>query len=195
MLEILTNQYQVFSHLIDRDKYIELDLGCGKGSFTIQLAQRYPDRQVFGADIMLGRVRKIKNRSNDHFGGVPNITLLRASAQHLIGYQLPAHSIDRIHVLCPDPWPKARHRPKRLLCSEFFGHLANVIKIGGTLHLATDDMPYLEFIKEAMKGNQFFELDMSLIDDIKDIKTDFERKWAAEGKDTVHLAFKRKSGV
>ncbi|MGL4854434.1 MAG: tRNA (guanine(46)-N(7))-methyltransferase TrmB [Lentisphaeria bacterium] len=192
MLNIVTCELQTYENLFDgHEGLVELDMGCGKGGFTIALAQRYPDRKIIGADIMIGRLRKIHNRLRDHYPNVKNVQLLRAQAVELIGFQLPRFSIDRLHILCPDPWPKSRHRAKRLLCSEFFGRLANVIKPGGVLHISTDDVPYLEFILEAIKGCRYFEEDKSAIEDIADIKTDFEIHWAKQGKPTTHLAYRR----
>ncbi len=193
MLHVISSCYEKYNHLFPEDKFIELDLGCGKGSFTVALAERYPDRHIVGADIMLGRLRKIRNRITNHYPHIENVDLLRATAVELIGFQLPRFSVDRIHILCPDPWPKARHRAKRLLCSEFFGRLANVIKPGGVLHVATDDKPYLAFILEAIKGNKYFDVDETGIDDIRDegMKTDFERQWEKQGIMTTHLSYRR----
>ena len=169
-------------------------MGCGKGGFTIDLASRFPDRLVIGADINLARLKKIKNRI-EHQYRLENVKLFRASATEFIGLQLPRHSIDRCHILCPDPWPKAKHRHNRLLCSEFFSRLANVIKPNGVLHISTDDKPYLEFILKAIEGNRFFDWDLSAIEDIKDIKTDFERHWETLGKHTTHLSYRRNGVV
>lgn len=193
MPHIITSCYEEFPHLLKEHSNIELDLGCGKGAFTIALAERYPERLILGADIMLGRLRRIKNRMKQNNPDVNNVELLRASAIELVSFQLPRFSIDRLHILCPDPWPKARHRSKRMLCSEFFGRLANVIKPGGVLHISTDDKPYLAFILEAIEGNRYFEEDMSGIEDIRDMKTGFEIQWEKQGKETTHLSYRRNS--
>jgi tRNA (guanine-N7-)-methyltransferase len=190
MLDVITSVYGACSQLGLPGQLVELDMGCGKGGFTIDLAKRFPDRQIIGADINFARLRKIKNRIEHQFH-LENVKLYRASATEFIGLQLPRFSIDRCHILCPDPWPKAKHRHNRLLCSEFFSRLANVIKPGGVLHISTDDQPYLAFILEAVKGNRFFDIDPSGIEDIRDIKTDFERHWETLGKVTTHLAYRR----
>ncbi len=192
MLDIVTSTYGTFPHLVEHDEFVELDMGCGKGGFTIDLAQLYPNRSILGADINLARLKKIKNRI-EHQYSVDNVRLLRASATELIGIQLPRFSIDRMHILCPDPWPKAKHRHNRLLCSEFFSRLANTIKPGGVLHISTDDKPYLAFILEAIDSCRFFDEDPSGIEDIAHIKTDFERHWETLGKTTTHLSYRRNS--
>ena len=190
MLDVITSVYGTCPDIVSEDKLVELDMGCGKGGFTIELAKRFPDRLIIGADINLARLRKIKNRI-EHQYHLDNVRLFRASATEFIGLQLPRHSIDRCHILCPDPWPKAKHRHNRLLCSEFFSRLANVIKPDGVLHISTDDKPYLAFILKAIEGNRFFDFDMNGIADVEDIKTDFERHWATLGKTTTHLSYRR----
>ena len=118
--------------------------------------------------------------------------MLRTIAWDLIGYLLPDNCLDRVHILCPDPWPKARHRGNRLLSSEFIGRLKRVLKNNGTLHISTDDKPYLAEILEAISGLNFFTQDQSLFDDVSDIKTEFEITWNKQGKEVTHLAYKLK---
>ena len=188
MLHVLTNEFKVFDHFFPEDKFVESDLGCGKGGFTLQLAQQYPDRLVIGADVMLGRLRRILKKAERV--ELKNLLLFRASAVELVHYQIPDNAVDRVHILCPDPWPKTRHRSKRLLCSEFFGKLIKMVKPGGTIHLATDDAPYYEFIKDALEGISGIELAEELIADVIDIRTDFEKAWLLEGKEVPHLSYR-----
>ena len=154
---------------------IELDLGCGKGGFLLALAARYPSRLIIGADVMLGRLRKVEKKVKKR--NLSNVRLLRVNAWDLVGYQLPDYSINRIHILCPDPWPKSRHRCKRLISSEFLGRLSTKIALGGTLHLSTDDVQYFSFIQSAISTLPCYESAPTSIDDVKDIKTDFEREF------------------
>ena len=122
----------------------ELDLGCGCGSYTTQLAQRYPERQILAADVMVGRLRKLVKRM--HREGVENIVPLRTEARHLVGLALPDGSLDRIHLLCPDPWPKGRHRGHRLLASDFTAQLHRVLKKDGLFHFPVGSIWATKFI-------------------------------------------------
>jgi tRNA (guanine-N7-)-methyltransferase len=168
---------------------MELDLGCGKGSFTIKLAERYPDRLILGADVMVGRVRRLARQVERR--GIPNMRVLRTDAWELVARHLPDASLLRAHVICPDPWPKSKHRGNRLVTSEFLGRLATKIVQGGTLHLATDDLPYRDFMLQAIGGMAIYTRDDSLLADIADITSDFERHWAAVGTPTHHYGFRR----
>ena len=79
---------------------VELDMGCGKGSFTTELAKRHPERIILAADMLSGRLRKLVSRNirND----VNNMRVLKAEARMLIARLLPDRALDRIHILCPD---------------------------------------------------------------------------------------------
>ena len=82
-------------------KDVELDLGCGKGGFAVALAQSHPERIILAADVMLGRLRKVRKKLNRAQAG--NAYLLRVEARHLLGRILPDRCLARIHILCPDP--------------------------------------------------------------------------------------------
>ena len=131
------------------------------------------------------RKKKMKRES------LSNISLLRVNAWDLIGYILPDNSLYRVHILCPDPWPKKRHRARRLLSSEFLGRLANKILPNGVLHIATDDRNYAAFIKDAITPLSFYGPgSRTLEDDIPDIKTDFEEKFETIGVLVNHMTFR-----
>jgi tRNA (guanine-N7-)-methyltransferase len=188
-IEFIAEKYSQIS--IDKDKITELDLGCGKGSFTTQLATKYPDRVIFAADIMLGRLRKLYKRNER--SGIKNMRLLRCEAWHLINQSIPDSSLNRIHILCPDPWPKSRHKGNRLVSSEFVSRLYNKIKENGVFHFSSDDIPYFTLALEVLGKSGLFIRDDSKLNDISNIKTDFEERWNEMGLEVFHSAWIKKS--
>ncbi|OGV73435.1 MAG: hypothetical protein A3K19_13895 [Lentisphaerae bacterium RIFOXYB12_FULL_65_16] len=189
-LHTLTGTYQVIDPRFGRPTCpIELDMGCGKGRFTLALADRHPDRLILGSDIMLGRLRKVAVKADRR--GLRNLELLRASNLELAGYQIPDASVRRVHLLCPDPWPKARHRHNRFVTTDFLTRLARILEPDGILHLATDHLPYLDDIRRIVADLPLFCPAPAACDDIRDIKTDFELLWEAEGRTVPHLVFVR----
>ena len=129
MIHCLTNNYVTIDPWFGRPPCpIELDMGCGKGRFTLDLAALYPDRLVLGSDVMLGRLRRLARKIDRR--GLRNIELLRANSLELVGYQLPDGCIRRLHLLCPDPWPKTRHRGRRLVTTDFLVRVARVLEHG-----------------------------------------------------------------
>ena len=192
-IRILTGRYVLFRDIcpFPPEKYVELDLGCGKGGFTAAMAGKFPDRLILAADIMLGRMRKVKKKT-DRVGN-RNVCCLRTEARFLLGLCLPDRCIDRIHILCPDPWPKDRHRGHRLLCADFMMQINRVLKEGGIFHFATDDMDYMETVDALVKSSGLFEpAGPEAIADVsgEEFRTEFERDWLAEGKSVPHVAWR-----
>ena len=163
---------------------VELDMGCGKGSFTTELAKRHPERIILAADMLSGRLRKLVSRNIRE--NVSNMRVLKAEARMLIARLLPDRTLDRIHILCPDPWPKDRHSGNRLLSSDFMTHIHRVLKDDGVWHFSTDDLEYLAAVRQAVKASQLFAEEPERLSDIADIKTDFEVMWNEMGKNVYH---------
>ncbi len=187
-IEILTSVYKILE--LPAESHIELDLGCGKGSFTSALAKKYKNRTILAADIMIGRLRKLSKRNKRM--GIENMRLLRAEAKYLISKLLPDSSLNRIHILCPDPWPKERHKHNRLITSEFAGSIHRALKKNGVFHFATDDTLYFETATKIITESNLFTRNDSLISDISNIKTDFEIRWNEMGLKVHHTSWSRK---
>lgn len=192
-LFILNDQYVRLKDVlsIPEGMRVELDMGCGLGDFAVALAKANPDVMVLASDVMLGRLRKAAKK-RARAGVEENLKFLRVESRHLTSRILPDASLDRIHLLCPDPWPKERHRAHRLLTSDFMAQLARVLKPHGIFHFSTDDFPYLELAtKNLGESGLFQEAGSEAIADVREIKTGFERQWLAEGKTVVHTAWRK----
>jgi tRNA (guanine-N7-)-methyltransferase len=184
-INIFTDMYANIE--VPENTVVEMDLGCGKGAFTTALAEKYPNRLIYAVDVMLGRLRKLCKRNLLY--GIENIQLLRAEAWYLIGSALPDGSIDRLHLLCPDPWPKEKHKSNRLISSEFLRRLNNKLKDGGVFHFSTDDKDYYRLAVKIIEESGLFSRDDGQIADVVDIKTDFEERWNNQGLDVHHCAW------
>ena len=186
-IRMLSREYCVLE--LDPETVCELDMGCGSGSFTAALAARYPKRHILAADVMLGRLRKVVKRLDK--SGSSDWEVLRVEARMLIGRMLPDSSLDRIHLLCPDPWPKGRHRGHRLLASDFTASLHRVLKTDGIFHFSSDDTNYCRAVEEVMTQSRLFAPAPDGAADLADVKSDFELKWLAEGKTVKHLTWRK----
>ncbi len=184
-----TGTYQLFPRELPLGAEVELDLGCGSGGFSVELARRYPDRKVLAADVMVGRLRKLV-RQRDRMK-LENLEILRTEARCLVARMLPDSSLDRVHLLCPDPWPKDRHRGHRLLTSDFTAQLHRVLKPEGIFHFSSDDEYYCDAVKRVISSSGLFKPDPEGIADILGIKSGFELRWLSAGKPVWHLAFRR----
>jgi len=128
---------------------LEVDLGCGDGSFLIAMAEKYPERNFLGVERLLGRVKKVARKASK--AGLTNCK-------------------------CPDPWPKARHHRRRLVQQDFLDCLDKVLKPGGEFCFKTDHPEYFEWVCEEMETfKKFTKLEWT-DDTFFYPKTDFQRK-------------------
>lgn len=184
-IRFLTGVYELYE---PRGSFVELDLGCGSGSYTAARAKQYPEHTILAADVMIGRLRKVvKRRERDNLA---NLEVLRIEARMLVGLFLPDHSLDVVHLLCPDPWPKGRHRGHRLLCCDFTTQLHRILKLGGVFHFSSDDEAYCAAVNRILNGSGLFAPAPELLPELTMVQSDFERRWLAEGKAVHHMAWR-----
>jgi tRNA (guanine-N7-)-methyltransferase len=189
LIEILTDKYEKIE--LPSDAHTELDLGCGNGKFSLELSELNPSSYIIAADIMLGRLRKLAKKAGRR--KLKNIRILRTEAAALLGFMLKDNSINRLHILCPDPWPKTKHKGHRLLSSQFMSSIYRVLKPGGVFHFSTDNTAYLPQTVENIKNSGLFGSEnKKLIEDVTCIKTAFELKWQEEGLEVHHKAWQVK---
>lgn len=190
----LNDKYMLLSDFltIPPGQEIELDLGCGSGDFAVALAQRHPERTVLAADILLNRVRKVIRKAKHE--ELKNLFFLRVEARHLLSIILPDACLTRLHLLCPDPWPKHHHKGHRLLSSDFTAQLHRVLKMDGIFHFSTDDRHYLNAASENLNSSGLFELIApDAIADVAGIRTEFEQQWLDAGKTVTHTVWRKKT--
>ncbi len=177
------------SSIFENEKPLEIDLGCGDGSFLNAMAAHYPERNFLGVERLLGRVKKVAKKA--HRAGLTNCKVLRLESKYTIEWLFPEASIDRLHLLCPDPWPKAKHHKRRLVQQDFLEVLFRVLKPGGEFCFKTDHPEYFEWVEEEMKTfGKFTQLEWNE-DTFYYPKTDFQIQWEAEGKSMHQLRFLR----
>ncbi len=174
----------------DPSRPLEVELGSGDGTFFLHMAREHPERDFLGLERMLGRVEKTLRKIAQ--AGLQNAKVLRLESGYSTGWLLPTASISRLHLLCPDPWPKKKHAARRLVNQEeFLNGLTRVLKPGGEFLLKTDDAVYFEDALASLGNRPEFErLDWSA-DAFFYPTTDFEAHWLAMGRD-IHRARWRK---
>jgi tRNA (guanine-N7-)-methyltransferase len=87
---------------------------------------------------------------------INNLKLIREDATYLLANFIPDNSLDGIHLLFPDPWPKNRQHKRRIVQGEFVEMIAQKLKPAGFIHIATDWQPYADWIKARFDANLKF---------------------------------------
>ena len=166
--------------IFETDRPMEVDLGCGDGKFLLDMAEHHPDRNFLGVERLLGRVRKVCRKAGKR--DLANLKVLRLESRYVVEWLLAPATVSRLHLLCPDPWPKARHHRRRLFQEDFLKAVVRVLEPGGEFLFKTDHDEYFEWAEEVVA--EFSGLER--LDWPEDAffypKTDFQIQWEAEGK-------------
>jgi tRNA (guanine-N7-)-methyltransferase len=129
-------------------KKIILEIGFGNGENTSFLASKNPNALIVASEVYLSGIGSLLN--NIAKNSLKNIKIFDQDVRELL-FNLPNKIFDEIYIICPDPWPKARHHKRRLIKHDFLKILAKVLKKNGTAYISTDWENYAESIEEELK--------------------------------------------
>jgi len=116
-------------------------------------AARAPDVRILGAEPFVNGVASAVRHVEEQ--RLSNVRIHHGDARDLVA-ALPDASIERVFILFPDPWPKARHHKRRIVQPELLTELARVLKPGGKLRFATDWADYADWtLERALKSGRF----------------------------------------
>jgi tRNA (guanine-N7-)-methyltransferase len=169
-----------------RAQPLQVELGCGDGSFLAQYAGLHPEWNFIAVERLLGRLRKIDRKGQR--AGLANVRGVRIEASYFLEYLLPGRSITALHVYFPDPWPKRKHHKHRLI-NERFPELARAaLAPGGTVYLRTDDAQYFAQMKAVFEACPAFS-QIPTPQSLLEVLTDFERGFLARDIQTLRSAW------
>ena len=133
---------------------VVMEIGFGMGEATALIARDFPDTGFFAVDVHRPGVGKLFSLIKEH--QLQNLRVIQGDA-HLVMHDMFADaSLDGVHLFFPDPWPKKRHNKRRIVNENFLQQVASKLKPGGFLHIATDWVPYAEWIDEVFAANMLF---------------------------------------
>ncbi|MDR3510124.1 MAG: tRNA (guanosine(46)-N7)-methyltransferase TrmB [Caulobacteraceae bacterium] len=135
------------SALAPEARAVWLEIGFGGGEHMAAQAARHPDVLVLGAEPFLNGMASALRHIDEQ--GLQNIRLRAGDARQLL-IDLPDGCLARVFILFPDPWPKTRHKKRRLIQAETVAELARVMAPGGRLRFATDWADYAAWTLERM---------------------------------------------
>ena len=115
---------------------LALEIGCGIGDFLVKTAEEQPERNFIAIDFYNKGCYKTCRRLERH--GLANVRVVREEARRFIAERLPPAGLSAVYINCPDPWPKKRHRKRRLVNRHFVELLRGYLAPGADLFFATD---------------------------------------------------------
>ena len=172
---------------------VVLELGCGKGEYTINLAQLFPDKNFIGIDYKGNRLWRGAKTAIEE--GIDNVAFLRIQIELIVNY-FGVHEIDEIWITFPDPQPQLSREKKRLTSPRFLEYYRQLLTPGGIINLKTDNDGLHEYtmgvIKE--KGLNLHAKTEDVyhsvyLNDVLSIKTYYEKKYLKNDKNINYLKF------
>lgn len=126
--------------LFDRPAPLALEIGCGIGDFMVQRAAQQPGTNFLAIDIYNKGCLKTCRRLEK--AGLDNVRVLRVEARYLLSHYCAPGELAAVYINCPDPWPKKRHRKRRLVNGEFLQRLLYYLAPNADFYFATDIPDY-----------------------------------------------------
>ena len=177
------------AQLFGRSASLQVDLGCGDGSFLCELAQQFPHKNLLGIERLTKRVDKVRRKAEK----IENVRVVRADTLFAVRDLLPENSVEAFYLLFPDPWPKRRHQQRRIFTREFLDAIAAALEQNGVLHVATDQLDYFRQIERLSRTDSKFAIVDR--DGVVLPATKFERTFREQDLPIYRLTLRRTSPV
>ncbi|HEY7610185.1 MAG TPA: tRNA (guanine(46)-N(7))-methyltransferase TrmB [Alphaproteobacteria bacterium] len=171
-----------------------LEIGFGAGEHAAWQAERHPDTGILAAEIFVNGVASLLRHMAER--GLANIRVHPEDARPLLA-ALPEACLDRVFLLHPDPWPKARHAERRFVNAANLDALARAMADGAELRIASDHPVYKVWTLEQMGKRRDFEWLARRASDWRVRPEDwpetrYEHKAKGEGRTSLYLRYRRR---
>lgn len=177
------------------DNPLVVELGCGKGEYSVSLAEYFPDKNFIGVDIKGSRMWKGAKQVAER--GLKNVGFIRTNIE-IIGAFFGAHEVDEIWLTFPDP--QMKKHTKRLTSTCFMDRYKQFLNPEGTIHLKTDSNFQYQYTLAMAKENNFPILAETedlyaspLLSEVLSIQTFYEKQWRERGLPIKYLSFQLRS--
>jgi tRNA (guanine-N7-)-methyltransferase len=181
------------------DKPIVLELGCGRGEYTVNLAEKYPDKNFVGVDIKGARLWRGAKTAMDN--KMTNVGFLRLQIDK-IDYFFGPDEVSEIWITFPDPQPQVSRIRKRLTSPNLLEHYKKMLIPNGIIHLKTDNaalFAYTEFVMKQLHcqvhqcTHDLYQ--SAFLNDVLSIKTTYEQMYLKIGVPINYLNFSLPEGI
>ena len=179
---------------------IVLEVGCGKGEYTIGLAERFPEKNFIGADLKGARIWRGSKTAIEN--NMKNVAFLRVRIEQ-IEKMFAKGEISEIWITFPDPQPQEKREKKRLTSPRFIAKYKNILTPEGKINLKTDSEFFYNYTMEVIKQSNYKLIEstnnlydhartMAYSDELEsllNIKTYYEQKFTAKGFNICYAKF------
>ena len=149
-----SNEILDFNQLFPDSKQVILEIGFGMGEATALIGQAFPETGFIAVDVHRPGVGKLFLLIHKY--GLKNLRVIQGDAHLIMDHMIANESLDGVHLFFPDPWQKKKHNKRRIVNANFLEQVASKLKPGGFIHIATDWVPYAEWIEEVFAASTLF---------------------------------------
>jgi len=143
-----------FKKAFAKPQPVVMEIGYGMGEATWQIAKGNPAINYLGVEVHMPGVGKLMSRLDEF--SITNVKLIERDVFEVFHYMIADEALEGVHLYFPDPWPKKRHFKRRIVNQRFISEVATKLKPGGYIHIATDWVPYAEWITEQFNQSNLF---------------------------------------
>ena len=180
------------------DRPVVLELGCGKGEYTVGLSREEPGKNFIGVDSKGARIWR--GARTAHLEQIPNVAFLRTRIDFIESF-FAGNEVSEIWITFPDPQERKRRQKKRLTGAVFLNKYLRMLADGGTIHLKTDNMPLYRDTLELLHYNNL-PVTLNTEDlyatgwkiEATVIQTFYEKRFLSEGAKIKYIQFRLQPG-
>jgi tRNA (guanine-N7-)-methyltransferase len=175
------------------DAPLVLELACGKGEYTVNLAQLFPEKNFIGIDYKGNRIWRGAKTAIEE--GIENVAFLRIQIEQILDY-FDAYEVSEIWITFPDPQPQISREKKRLTAPRFLEKYKVILQESSPINLKTDNDDFYAFTLETIeqlglklhvRTEDLYR--SNLVDEVLSIKTYYEKKYLTHHKNINYVRF------
>ncbi len=181
-------QYLDYKEIFGNENPVQMEIGCGKGQFVYELAQREPDINFIAVEKSANVIVQACEKALEL--GLENVLFIKGSAEYLPKY-IPDGTIERLYLNFSCPFPKKKYANHRLTSKRFLPIYEKMLVKGGEIHQKTDNMHFFEFSIEQLSDYGYtvknISLDLHNSDFEGNIVTEYEKRFSDLGQPIYRL--------
>ncbi|MCK4894913.1 MAG: tRNA (guanosine(46)-N7)-methyltransferase TrmB [Calditrichia bacterium] len=164
-----------WDEIFKRKASLAVEVGCGNGEFLVEWAKSRPDWNFVGVELSLSCGERLLSRI--HQNRLQNVRLIRDDARFVLRELFAKESVAQVMLNFPDPWPKEKHKSRRLIEREFVQTLGTILEKHGIFELFTDQKWYAEKALMVFRESRAFKISGIIDNPERCTSTKYERKW------------------
>ena len=174
-----------WDEIFGRKAHLGVEIGFGNGEFLVNWAKQQCDWNFVGIDLSIGSTERLQKRLMDN--SINNVRIINDDARFALRELFFNDSVEQVKMNFPDPWPKERHKERRMLRASFIQILAAVLKIHGRFELVTDQLWLVEETRSLFLQTPFFTVTEIEKNPNRLVDTKYEKKWRKSGGEIFRI--------